>query len=215
MSHVRQFDHLKIPLDSIKSATNNFAKENLIGQGGFGKVYKGVIHHSTGQHTTVALKRLDRVFGQGDPEFWKEIMLLSLYRHENIVSLLGYCDDLGEKILVYKYVSKKSLDLYINSEELRWVQRLHICIGAACGLSYLHAPTDTQLRVLHRDIKSSNILLDENWDAKIADFGLSKFAPANKDFTYLISNAVGTIGYCDPLYVETATMGIISLLWDL
>nr|XP_043625750.1 probable serine/threonine-protein kinase PBL28 [Erigeron canadensis] len=206
MTHVRQFDHLKIPLESIKSATNNFAQESLIGRGGFGKVYMGVIDHSTGQHTKVAFKRLDRVFGQGDPEFWKEIMLLSLYRHENIVSLLGYCDDFGEKILVYEYASKKSLDSYINSEELTWVQRLQICIGAARGLSYLHAPSDTQLRVLHRDIKSSNILVDENWNAKIADFGLSKFAPVNKDFTYLISNAVGTFGYCDPLYVETGLL---------
>nr|XP_043623279.1 nodulation receptor kinase-like [Erigeron canadensis] len=206
MAQVKQFGHLKIPLQSINSATNNFAKEYLIGQGGFGKVYKGVIDHSTGQHANVALKRLDRVFGQGDPEFWKEIMLLSLYRHENIVSLLGYCDDSGEKILVYEYASKKSLDFYINKKELTWVQRLRICLGAARGLAYLHAPTDTQLRVLHRDIKSSNILLDDNWNAKISDFGLSKFAPVNKDFTYLISNAVGTLGYCDPLYVETGLL---------
>nr|XP_043625744.1 probable serine/threonine-protein kinase PBL28 [Erigeron canadensis] len=206
MAHERQFDHLKISLQSIKLTTNNFATENLIGQGGFGKVYKGVIDHSLGQDAKVALKRLDRVFGQGDPEFWKEIMLLSLYRHENIVSLLGYCDDSGEKILVYEYASNKSLDFYINNKELTWVQRLRICLGAARGLAYLHAPSDTQLRVLHRDIKSSNILLDDNWNAKISDFGLSKFAPANKDFTFLISNVVGTFGYCDPLYIETGLL---------
>nr|XP_043626605.1 receptor protein kinase TMK1-like [Erigeron canadensis] len=206
MTHVRQFDHLKIPLESIKSATNNFAQENFIGKGGFGKVYKGVIDHFRDQHTKVAVKRLERWCGQGDPEFWKEIMVLSLYRHENIVSLFGYCDAFNERILVYRYASKKSLDFYIDKEELSWVQRLHICIGAARGLAYLHAPTDTLLRVLHRDIKSSNILLDENWNAKIADFGLSKLAPVNKHFTYLISNAVGTFGYWDPVYAETGLL---------
>nr|XP_043626755.1 probable serine/threonine-protein kinase PBL26 isoform X2 [Erigeron canadensis] len=206
MAHEKQFNHLKIPLEIIKSATNNFDKENLIGEGGFGKVYKGLINHSMGQHTKVAFKRLDHAFGHGAPEFWKEIMLLSLYTHENIVSLLGYCDDFGEKILVYEYASKKSLDLYINSGELSWVQRLHICIGAARGLAHLHTPSDTQLRVLHRDIKSSNILLDDNWNARISDFGLSKFAPVNKHFTYLISHAVGTFGYCDPVYVETGLL---------
>ncbi|GJS04242.1 protein kinase, ATP binding site-containing protein [Tanacetum coccineum] len=154
----------------------------------------------------VALKSLDRAFGQGDTEFWKEIIMLSLYRHDNIVSLLGFCDDCGEKILVYEYASKRSLDLYLNDKDLTWVQRLKICTGAARGLAYLHNPGQTQQRVLHRDIKSSNILLDENWNARIADLGLSKFGPANQQYTFLVSNAVGTIGYCDPLYVETGLL---------
>ncbi|GKC38822.1 kinase RLK-Pelle-CrRLK1L-1 family protein, partial [Tanacetum coccineum] len=119
--------------------------------------------------TLVALKRLDREFGQGDPEFWKEIMMLSLYKHKNIVSLLGYCDDCDEKkILVYEYAPKESLDRYLNNNDL-----------------------------------SSNILLDENWNAKISDFGLSKFGPANQQTSFLVSHAVGTLGYCDPLYAET------------
>nr|XP_043625101.1 probable serine/threonine-protein kinase PBL19 isoform X2 [Erigeron canadensis] len=202
MAHIKHFENLKIQLEAIKSATNNFANDMCIGDGGFGKVYKGEIIHSNGQ-SMVALKRLNRAFGQGDPEFWKEIMMLSFYKHENIVSLLGYCDDCDEKILVYEFVSKKSLDLYLDKDDLNWVQRLKICIGAERGLAYLHSPSDTQLRVLHRDIKSSNILLDENWNAKISDFGLSKFGPANQQFTYLVSNPVGTIGYCDPLYVES------------
>ena len=132
--------------------------------------------------------------------------MLSLYHHDNIVSLLGFCDECGEMILVYEYAAKRSLDLYLNDKDLTWVQRLEICIGAARGLAYLHNPGQTQQRVLHRDIKSSNILLDENWNARIADFGLSKFGPANQPYTFLVSNAVGTIGYCDPLYVESGLL---------
>ncbi|GJR85229.1 protein kinase, ATP binding site-containing protein, partial [Tanacetum coccineum] len=127
---MKQFEHLKIPLEDINSATNNFADENCIGRGGFGKVYKGEIFH-TERKMLVALKRLDRAFGQGDPEFWKEIMMLSVYKHENIVSLLGYCADCGEKVLIYEYLTKKSLDRYLKSSDLTWVRRLKICIGAA------------------------------------------------------------------------------------
>ncbi|KAF5809678.1 putative protein kinase RLK-Pelle-CrRLK1L-1 family [Helianthus annuus] len=124
-------------------------------------VIQSVAPPLTGQ-IMVAVKRLDRTFGQGDPEFWKEIMTLSLYKHENILSLVGYCDDNGEKILVYEYAHNGSLDMYLNSTELTWIQRLKICIGAARGLAYLHNSVGTHQRVLHRDIKSSNILLDEN-----------------------------------------------------
>nr|GEY61962.1 protein kinase, ATP binding site-containing protein [Tanacetum cinerariifolium] len=169
MSHMKHFEHLKISLEAIKSATKDFSKENCIGQGGFGEVYKGEIIHSMGK-IVVALKRLNRKYGQGDPEFWKEIIMLSSHKHENIISLLGYCDECGEKILVYEYASNKSLDLYLHSSELTWVRRLNICIGAARGLMSLHNAAGAQQRVLHRDIKSSNILLDENWNAKISDF---------------------------------------------
>ncbi|KAJ9537436.1 hypothetical protein OSB04_030169 [Centaurea solstitialis] len=124
-----------------------------------------------------------------------------------MLSLLGFCDESDEKILVYEYASKQSLDFYLHNDDLTWTQRLNICLGAARGLSYLHNPAGTQHRVLHRDIKSSNILLDENWNAKISDFGLSKFGPADQPFTFLLSNVVGTIGYCDPLYVE---MGFLT-----
>ncbi|MFS7997970.1 putative protein kinase RLK-Pelle-DLSV family [Helianthus anomalus] len=155
----------------------------------------------------VALKRLDRsLTGQGNIEFWKEIMMLPLYKHDNIVSLLGFCDDCGEKILVYEYVPNKSLDYYLASDNLRWNRRLKICIGAARGLAYLHSPVGTQERVLHRDIKSSNILLDQKWNAKISDFGLAKFVSANHKYTFYYSNAVGTLGYLDPLYAEAGLL---------
>ncbi|KAL4564922.1 hypothetical protein LXL04_028998 [Taraxacum kok-saghyz] len=206
MSVLKQFEHLKIQLEAIELATSNFAEDSCIGKGGFGKVYKGKLYHSKG-HTTVALKRLDRTFGQGDSEFWKEVIMLSVYRHENIVSLLGFCDEKDEKILVYEYSSRRSLDLHLDSNDLTWIRRLKICIGAARGLAYLHNPSGTQQRVLHRDIKSSNILLDENWDAKIADLGLSRFGPANQKYTFLVTNnRAGTAGYCDPLYLESGIL---------
>ncbi|KAJ9537530.1 hypothetical protein OSB04_030263 [Centaurea solstitialis] len=206
MSFEDDFKHLKIQLKDVRSATNNFG-DKPIGTGGFGKVYKGELFLPEGRRHIVAFKRLDRKFGQGDTEFWKEIMMLSKLRHENLVSLLHFCNDDAERIIVYEYASRGSLDRYLGDASLTWTQRLQICHGAACGLNYLHDPNKTQQRILHRDIKSSNILLDENWNAKVSDFGLSKIGPANQPQTYLISNVIGTPGYCDPLYWE---VGLLS-----
>ncbi|CAH1414584.1 unnamed protein product [Lactuca virosa] len=203
MALLKQLEHLKISLDVIKLATNNFGPENFVGVGGFGKVYKAEITTTEGLTKAVAIKRLDRRHGQGEREFLMEIMMLSRYRHKNLVSLLGFCDEGDEKILVYDYEFNGSLEKYLGSNSLTWGQRLKICIGAARGLEYLHNPLGTQQRVLHRDVKSANVLLDQFWEAKIADFGLSKIGPANQEFTFLVSNAVGTFGYCDPLYAET------------
>ncbi|KAJ9537979.1 hypothetical protein OSB04_030712 [Centaurea solstitialis] len=201
MTFMDEFRHLKIQLEEIKIATDNFGDNNLIGTGGFGKVYKGVISHSKGR-CMVAFKRLDSNHGQGNIEFWREIMMLSRYTHENLVTLLGFCDEDGEKILVYEHACRGSLDRHLSATTLTWLQRLRICLGAARGINYLHDPKETQQRVLHRDIKSSNILLDENWNAKVSDMGLSKIGPANQQHTILITNAVGTLGYLDPLYME-------------
>jgi serine/threonine protein kinase len=154
----------------------------------------------------VAIKRLDRNYGQGDLEFLKEILMLSGYKHENLISLLGFCDEDGEKILVYEYASHGSLDRHLSSTSLTWRERLKICLGAAVGLSYLHDPRDTQQRVIHRDIKSSNILLDQYWNAKVSDMGLSKIGPANQKHTFLATNVVGTFGYLDPMYVEMSIL---------
>ncbi|PWA97581.1 protein kinase-like domain, Phloem protein 2-like protein [Artemisia annua] len=200
-SFTNEFKHLVIKLEDIKSATNNFDEKKVIGGGGFGKVYKGEVSHYKGR-SMVAFKRLDHKFGQGDPEFWKEIMMLSRYTHENLISLLGYCNEGGEMILVYEHASNGSLDFHLSSTTLTWTQRIKICLDAARGLSYLHDDKGTQQRVLHRDIKSPNILLDENWNAKVSDMGLSKLGPANQQHTALMTTAVGTPGCCDPLYME-------------
>ncbi|PWA80502.1 protein kinase-like domain-containing protein [Artemisia annua] len=202
-SFVAEFKHLEIQLDEIILATNNFDESKVIGGGGFGKVYAGELSHSqSGEKSLVAIKRLDRKYGQGDPEFFKEIRMLSCYRHENLISLLGFCCQGDEMILIYEYASCGSLDRYLSSSDLTWTQRLRICIDTAKGLSFLHDPNGTQQRVLHCDIKSANILLDKNMSAKVSDFGLSKMGPANQQYSLLITSAVGTPGYCDPLYMQ-------------
>ncbi|KAL8259544.1 hypothetical protein R6Q59_027497 [Mikania micrantha] len=199
MSLTKEFDYLKIPFNDIKLATKNFGTSNYISRGGFGKVYKGELVHC-GRHVMVAVKRFDpkyaRKTGQGTLEFWQEIFVLSRYKHENLVTLLGFCDEAGENILVYEYLPNKSLDVHLSSPNLSWIDRLNICIGAARGLEHLQ--TSRGERVLHRDIKSSNILLDANWNAKISDFGLSNTVPTNKKFPFYISHEAGTFGYRDP-----------------
>uniref|UniRef100_A0A251SXU1 Putative death-associated protein kinase 1 n=1 Tax=Helianthus annuus TaxID=4232 RepID=A0A251SXU1_HELAN len=199
---LQQFQHLKIQLEDITSATDNFNDDNCIGRGGFGKVYKGELSHSKGR-STVAIKRLDRRHGQGIPEFLKEITTLSGYRHENLISLLGFCYQGDEMILVYDYASRGSLDRYLNLPHLTWLQRLKICLDAAQGLRYLHDPRGTHQRIIHCDVKSSNILLDDNWNGKVSDFGLSKMGPANEQQSVIVTMAAGTFGYIDPLYWMT------------
>ncbi|KAK9067837.1 hypothetical protein SSX86_011948 [Deinandra increscens subsp. villosa] len=196
------YQHLKIQLEEITSATNNFDEQNCIGFGGFGKVYKGELSHSKGR-SMVAIKRKH---GQGIPEFLKEIMMLSDYRHENLISLLGFCCEGSEMILVYELASRGSLNRHLNSPLLTWTQRLKICLDAAKGLSYLHDPRETHQRLIHCDIKSANILLDDQWNAKVSDFGLSIMGPANEQHSIVVTRAAGTRGYVDPQYAMTDTL---------
>ncbi|KAJ0661456.1 putative protein kinase RLK-Pelle-LRR-I-1 family [Helianthus annuus] len=207
MAKFQDLDHLKIPFEVIRLATNNFAED--IGNGGYGKAYKGQLPHpnSSGEpSTTIAVKRLDKTHGQGQPEFSTEINMLARYKHSNLVSLVGFSEDGDEKILVYRYEINGSLDKHLASTDLTWEQRLRICIGAACGLEYLHAGVGPGHRVLHRDIKSANILLDENWKAKISDFGFSKIGLTNQPITFLFTRPCGTLGYVDPQYHKTGIL---------
>ncbi|PWA82585.1 jacalin-like lectin domain-containing protein [Artemisia annua] len=203
---------LKIRLEEIKLATNNFAVNNLIGQGGFGRVYKGQLKSSSGEtDTDVAIKMLDVKYGQGQHEFGTEILLLANYKHNNIVSLVGFCDEEGKKALVYKHEAHGSLDMYLAKTDLiSWEQRLRICLGAAHGLEYLHGSDGARgHRVIHRDIKSSNILLDANWEAKISDFGLAKLGLTSQETSgssVIYTNAAGTLGYLDPQYQKTGIL---------
>ncbi|GKC87761.1 kinase-like domain, phloem protein 2-like protein [Tanacetum coccineum] len=194
-SYLKGFNHLEIPPEEIVSATNNFDDSNVIDAGGFGKVYKGELSHSEGLKTIVAFKRFHRYEWQREPEFSKEIGMLSRYRHENLISLVGFCYESVETILVYEYASYGSLATHLSRPDLSWIQRLRICIEAARGLSHL------------QDIKSSNILLDQNWNAKITDFGLSNLGSVNDQHSFLVSQAAGTPGYMDPMYME---IGILT-----
>ncbi|KAM7485628.1 hypothetical protein LguiA_001637 [Lonicera macranthoides] len=157
----------RFSFEEIQSATNNFDDASIIGQGGFGKVYKGVIDHGA---STVAVKRSNPMSKQGVNEFCTEIDMLSKFRHCHLVSLIGYCDDSNEMILVYEYMIRGTLADHLHKKvgedgnsPLSWVRRLKICIGAARGLDYLHTGTGVLHTVIHRDVKSSNILIDENW----------------------------------------------------
>ncbi|XP_023761496.1 uncharacterized protein LOC111909939 [Lactuca sativa] len=192
-------DNLRISLEDIILATDNFSDSNVIGRGGFGRIYKAEVTHANGRHT-IAAKRLDPTGGQGETEFMAELEILLEYKHENVIGLIGYCKDHVEQIICTEYASKGSLDVHLKDNDLTWMKRLEISIDIARGLDFLHGGGVTQEVVMHRDIKSSNILLTDNWRAKIGDFGLSLITPIDEETDFVIDNACGTPGYCDPLY---------------
>ncbi|KAJ9552206.1 hypothetical protein OSB04_016251 [Centaurea solstitialis] len=194
-------------VDEIRLATQNFDESLVVGRGGFGKVYKGSI--KDGSNTVVvAIKISNSMSNQGVVEFQAEVEMLSKIRHCNLVSLIGYSYEGKEMALVYEYMPQGTLEdhLYKDGSRLSWLQLLKICKGAARGLDYLHTGTGTQHGIIHRDVKSSNVLLDEKFAAKISDFGIAKIGPTNQTRTHVSTLVKGTFGYLDPHYVYTGNL---------
>ncbi|KAG6755914.1 hypothetical protein POTOM_039322 [Populus tomentosa] len=194
-------------LSTVTAATNNFSPANKLGQGGFGSVYKGLLANGK----EVAIKRLSRSSGQGTEEFKNEVMVIARLQHRNLVKLLGYCTQDGEQMLIYEYLTNKSLDSFLFDESRRllldWRNRFDIIVGIARGILYLHQ--DSRLRIIHRDLKCSNILLDAEMNPKISDFGMAKIFEGNQteDRTRRV---VGTYGYMSPEYAVFGNFSVKS-----
>uniref|UniRef100_A0A2C9U4Q8 non-specific serine/threonine protein kinase n=1 Tax=Manihot esculenta TaxID=3983 RepID=A0A2C9U4Q8_MANES len=185
-------------LRAVSAATNNFSPVNKLGKGGFGTVYKGQLPH--GQE--IAVKRLSHSSGQGISEFKNEVMLIARLQHRNLIKLLGCCIQREERMLIYEYLPNKSLDYFIFDQRQRsildWNKRFDIIVGIARGILYLHH--DSRLRIIHRDLKTSNVLLDADMNPKISDFGMARIFRGDEvqDKT---NRVVGTYGYMAPEYV--------------
>ncbi|XP_024989057.1 putative receptor-like protein kinase At4g00960 [Cynara cardunculus var. scolymus] len=188
---------------TLVSATKNFHPDNKLGQGGYGPVFKGKLEDGR----EIAVKKLSQSSSQGKKEFINEAKLLARVQHRNVVSLLGFCGN-PEKLLVYEYVVHESLDKHLfksaNREVLDWKRRYDIIVGVARGLLYLHE--DSHDRIIHRDIKASNILLDNKWIPKIADFGMARLYPEEQ--SHVNTRVAGTNGYMAPEYVMHGNLSV-------
>lgn len=192
---------LKVSLADIVEGTDRFCKKNIIGDGGFGTVYKACLHGGK----TVAVKKLSDAKTQGNREFMAEMETLGKVKHPNLVSLIGYCSFSEEKLLVYEYMVNGSLDHWLRNQTgildvLDWSKRLKIAVGAARGLAFLHHGFIPH--IIHRDIKASNILLDSEFEPKVADFGLARLISACE--THVSTIIAGTFGYIPPEYGQSA-----------
>ncbi|XP_059648878.1 probable serine/threonine-protein kinase PBL3 [Cornus florida] len=197
--------------NDLKNATRNFRSDSLLGEGGFGYVFKGWIDEYTltaakpGSGMVIAVKKLKPEGFQGHKEWLTEVKYLGQLHHPNLVKLIGYCTDGDNRLLVYEFMPKGSLENHLfrrGAQPLSWATRIKVAIGAARGLSFLH---DAEAQVIYRDFKASNILLDADFNAKLSDFGLAKAGPTG-DRTHVSTQVMGTHGYAAPEYVATGRL---------
>ncbi|KAK6164036.1 hypothetical protein DH2020_000900 [Rehmannia glutinosa] len=195
-------------LSDLKNATRNFRSDSLLGEGGFGYVFKGWIDEHTfapskpGTGMVVAVKKLKQESFQGHREWLTEVNYLGMLSHENLVKLIGYCSESENKLLVYEYMPKGSLENHLFRKGVQlmpWAIRMRIAVDVAKGLSFLHS---LDANVIYRDLKASNVLLDSEFNAKLSDFGLAREGPKG-DRTHVSTRVVGTRGYAAPEYIAT------------
>ncbi|KGN47531.1 probable serine/threonine-protein kinase PBL21 isoform X1 [Cucumis sativus] len=196
----------------LAMATRGFKEVNLLGEGGFGRVYKGRLE--SGQ--IVAVKQLNRDGLQGFQEFIVEVLMLSLLHHPNLVTLIGYCTDGDQRLLVYEFMPMGSLedhlfDIGTDKKPLSWNTRMKIAVAAARGIEYLHCKANPP--VIYRDLKSANILLDNDFNPKLSDFGLAKLGPVG-DNTHVSTRIMGTYGYCAPEYAMSGKLTVKSDIYS-
>ncbi|KAL3614099.1 Proline-rich receptor-like protein kinase perk4 [Castilleja foliolosa] len=195
------FNQSSFTYEDLAVATGNFTQANLLGQGGFGYVHKGVLPNGK----EIAVKSLKANSGQGEREFQAEVDIISRVHHRHLVSLVGYCIAGSQRMLVYEFVPNGTLEYHLHGAgcpTMDWPTRLKIALGSAKGFAYLHE--DCHPRIIHRDIKAANILLDENYEAKVADFGLAKLSSDN--FTHVSTRIMGTFGYLAPEYASSGKL---------
>ncbi|GKB08277.1 protein kinase-like domain, concanavalin A-like lectin/glucanase domain protein, partial [Tanacetum coccineum] len=199
---ITQFNHLRIPLDEIQNATNNFSENNKIGRDDFGYIYEGQLLRS-GELINFSARRLDRSQGLGDIEFLTEVSVLSSLNHPNVVFLIGFCDENGEKIIINSSQAKGNLSMYLDDPALGWFKRLRIAIGVADAIRYIHYEEGRNYSIIHRNINSSTILLDENFEAKLSGFEYSIKDSMDRTERFIPSEVINIQGYVDPKTIKS------------
>ncbi|KAK9942473.1 hypothetical protein M0R45_008137 [Rubus argutus] len=190
-------------LEELEIATRGFSQENVIGEGGYGVVYRGALQDGS----VVAVKNLLNNKGQAQTEFKVEVEAIGKVKHKNLVGLIGYCAEGAQRMLVYEYIDNGNLEQWLHGDvgpisPLTWDIRMRIAVGTAKGLAYLHEGLEP--KVVHRDIKSSNILLDRKWNPRVSDFGLAKLL--GPESSYVTTRVMGTFGYVSPEYASTGML---------
>ncbi|KAL6842354.1 hypothetical protein ACP4OV_027781 [Aristida adscensionis] len=201
----------------LRAATRGFSRSLMLGEGGFGCVYRGAIRGAAGGVVDVAIKQLGRRGLQGHKEWMTEVSVLGVVEHANLVRLIGYCAEDDERgmqlLLVYEFMPNGSLADHLSARSPRpasWAMRLRVALDTARGLKYLHE--ESEIKIIFRDLKPSNILLDEKWNAKLSDFGLARLGP--QEGSHVSTAVVGTIGYAAPEYIHTGRLSTKNDIWS-